>query len=63
MTALSFFHSLTKALGKDAPRLLRGLSFDDIQQAAKLQATQGNTAAWNFLQAFKQERKRVLCGR
>ena len=59
MIALNFFPALTKALGKDAQRLLRGLSFDDIQQAAKLQATQGTTAAWNFLQAFKQTKQKA----
>ena len=59
MIALNFFPARTKAPGKDAPRLLRDLSFDDIQQVAKLQATQGNTAAWSFLQAFKQTKQKA----
>ena len=54
---LSFYPVLTKSLGLGAKSLLTGLSFDDIDNAAKIQATKGNEAAFKFLQAFQLKSK------
>ena len=56
-SALTFHPALTKSLGYGAETLLTGLSFDDIDAAAKLQATKGNEAAFKFLQAFQTKSK------
>jgi hypothetical protein len=53
----SYFPTLTKCLGPVAERLLKGLPFDEIQNAARIQAKEGDEAARRFLASFQTGRK------
>jgi hypothetical protein len=54
--ALAFFPSLTKSLGQEADRLLRGVKFDVIYDAAKKQFFEGDEAARKFLNSEQKAR-------
>ena len=50
MNAITFYPKLKTALNGHW-ELLKGRSFDDIDKAAKLQATQGDKSAVDFLKS------------
>jgi hypothetical protein len=52
--AINFYPKL-KAVANGYYELFKGLDFETIDKAAKLQATRGNEAARKFLEAVKGE--------